>query len=361
MATVNINTVQSYMNAGLNMLLSGPAGVGKTAMLKEASSNLGLKMKYYSTATLDPYTDLVGIPVPDKDNKTVEYFRPKLIDEANVIFFDELNRADPKTQDTVFEIIQFRSINGEKLPNLKMVVAAINPNDGNYKVDDLDPALLDRFDVYLTINPRIDVPYFKKRFGADATKVVSTFWNEYERSRNSKSRNVKNSMAYISPRRMEKVVDSFFKIPQHSTIADTLPPGVNISTRELYDGLIGIADPKKAKNLSKSRPAKDNNAELHAILSSEDKARHKIIRERAKKLYESNTLTNQEKSKLTSFFASVLHHGVSGDRMFQDWYFVMKEMTPSDIKIMSAGWAASKKYQFMTAQSKTGKKLSASI
>ena len=87
--TVSISSIKNYMSANMNLLLSGPAGVGKTAMLRQAADELGWKMKYYSASTLDPYTDLVGIPVPQNDTKTVEFYRPKQIDELFMIAVDE--------------------------------------------------------------------------------------------------------------------------------------------------------------------------------------------------------------------------------------------------------------------------------
>ena len=58
------------MSEGLNVLLVGNHGVGKSAMVLEEAKRQGLKMKYYSSSTLDPWSDLVGIPVPvdAKDN-----------------------------------------------------------------------------------------------------------------------------------------------------------------------------------------------------------------------------------------------------------------------------------------------------
>jgi len=133
-----------------NVLLSGKHGIGKTFEVLRVVEDLGWSMKYYSTSTLDPYVDLVGVPVPvDNDDGTrdLDMVRPKDMDNVELIFFDELNRADPKTLNAVFEVIQFRTINGIPLPKLRSVVAAINPVDGEYNTEELDPALIDRFHV----------------------------------------------------------------------------------------------------------------------------------------------------------------------------------------------------------------------
>jgi MoxR-like ATPase len=92
---ITVQQLKQYMDASKNILIAGEAGTGKTEMLRAAAGELGLSMKYYSSSTLDPFADLVGIPVPDQVKKVVEYYRPREIDEAEVIFFDELNRANP--------------------------------------------------------------------------------------------------------------------------------------------------------------------------------------------------------------------------------------------------------------------------
>ena len=42
---------------------------------------------------------------------------------------DEFSRAHKKVRNAVMELIQFKSINGRKFKNLKIVWAAINPDD----------------------------------------------------------------------------------------------------------------------------------------------------------------------------------------------------------------------------------------
>ena len=55
------NVIKTCMSEGLNALLVGYHGVSKTQMHLEEAKSLGLKIKYYSNSTLDPWSDLVGI------------------------------------------------------------------------------------------------------------------------------------------------------------------------------------------------------------------------------------------------------------------------------------------------------------
>lgn len=326
---ISVGTIKSYMDNGLNIIVSGLAGTGKTSILTEAARQLGLNMQYYSAATLDPYTDLVGIPVPNHTTKSVEYFRPKAIDEAEVVFFDEANRADPKTLNTLFELIQFRSINGEKLPKLKCVVAAINPNDGNYTVDDLDPALLDRFDMFLTAEPNIDYGYFSKLFGADMAREASTWWKEYHNTYKA-SLTAKKPQVYISPRRMEKIISSYIKIPAQSTVVASLPIGATVGvdalTRRLKLALgnstIDVSDMStvdRLLNMSVSDLRSVKNAETikNIVLEKEDK--DKV-----------NRLLNQ--------LAAALSNNVGPERIASNWGAVVAEMSHTQVAVMMSSW-----------------------
>lgn len=353
---ITVNKIQSYMKNDFNVLISGEAGTGKTHMILGAAKNLGLTVKYYSASTLDPYADLVGIPVPQNDSKNIEFYRPRDIDEAEVIVFDELNRADSKTLNTVFELVQFRSINGERLPKLRSVMAAINPNDGNYTVDELDMALVDRFDAYLQSEPSIDMPYFKSVFGADVAKAVSTFWNDYERNRKNSSRSSKNTMAYISPRRMEKIVSAFLKLPSQATVAETLPPDVNISPRELYNVLNNAVNGDSKKTASKGKAAKattakkkvsKNTSTVQAIMDKGAKIRHSTNRRALMNvLVHNKTVSDADKQALVSFAVSHLTSGVGVDTLINDWSLVLERMNANDVKVLTQTWARQKKLHF---------------
>lgn len=206
MAASLIPKAQTFLDNHLNVLLIARHGVGKTYSVLEETNKRGLKLKYYSCATLDPYTDLVGVPVPRKDENGVEHLvmvRPRDIDEAEVVFFDELNRADPKVLNAVFEIIQFGSINGEKLPNLQCCWAAINPPGGEYEVEDLDPALIDRFDAFIELEPRVNPQWMEENgLPKEIAMALTTWWGQHDNDK----RGVEN---FISPRRLMTIGQVF--------------------------------------------------------------------------------------------------------------------------------------------------------
>lgn len=145
-------------------------GLTAAAKLPESSprhGSLGCRCATSTPQRSTPTRPLVGIPVPvgEDDNKQVKFCRPAHVTNAQVLCFDDLNRAQPKVLNAVFELIQFRAINGERLPNLTSVIGVINPVGAGYQVQELDPALVDRFHVYLRVDGPPDRDWFTDRFG----------------------------------------------------------------------------------------------------------------------------------------------------------------------------------------------------
>lgn len=169
-----IAKLASFYNNRQNVLLIGKHGVGKTAMIKKVFEDAGLILGesylYFSASTLDPWTDLIGVPkeIIDEDgDRVLDFVRPKALSKNSkieAIFFDEYNRAPKKIRNAIMELIQFKSINGKKFPNLKVVWAAINPETEEeiYDVEKLDPAQKDRFEIPLPIPYECDSDYFAK-------------------------------------------------------------------------------------------------------------------------------------------------------------------------------------------------------
>ncbi len=123
-----------WVQNNLNVLFRGKHGVGKTAVVINTFNRHKLKWKYFSASTLDPWVDFVGVPreaTDENGNVYLDLLRPRefAADEVEAIMIDEYNRGAKKVKNAVMELLQFKSINGKKFNNLKMVWAAINPDD----------------------------------------------------------------------------------------------------------------------------------------------------------------------------------------------------------------------------------------
>ena len=221
MAVINKLRLEQYLRLNYNVLFSGRHGVGKTMVVKDVFESAGLRWKYFSASTLDPWVDFVGVPkVIDKDGKTyLDLVRPKFIqdDEVDAIFFDELNRAPDKVLNAIMELIQFKSINGHRLKNLKVIWAAINPEDDDdtYSVNHLDPAHIDRFHVKIEVPFEVDTDYFNSKYPSVGQTFID-WWKAIS----------PNVQTLVSPRRLDYAADAFIN---DCRLEDFLPTETNVS------------------------------------------------------------------------------------------------------------------------------------
>lgn len=190
---------QAILN-DLNVLMEGRHGTGKTQVALQVVKELGLRYNYYSAPTLDPFVDFVGLPVPVTNEDgycDIHYHRLQSLMKAEVLLFDELNRGHEKTKNAVLEIILFKTINGDPLPNLKCVLSMINPIDDDvydYQVSELDPVLIDRFKIHIVFPTNPSRLWFKKQYGDLGGKLVD-WWNTLADEEKKK----------VSPRKLDNI------------------------------------------------------------------------------------------------------------------------------------------------------------
>lgn len=207
---VSSKDLNFWIKNNYNILFIGEAGVGKTSMVLDAFSRHNLKWQYYSASTMDPWVDLIGVPKEVKDEKgepVLDLIKPKQWQEDNVeaVFIDEFNRAPKKVRNAIMELIQFKSINGKRYDSLKIVWAAINPEDSDmeneYDVEQLDPAQKDRFHFHVKIPYKPSLSYFQSKYGKELANPAVEWWNKLP----------KEIKKEVSPRRLDYAIDIYSK------------------------------------------------------------------------------------------------------------------------------------------------------
>lgn len=359
-----------YLSHGFSVLLEGRHGTGKTAIVKEACDSLGWKLKSYTVSLMDPYIDLVGIPVPRTDENGKEYMkllRPKDIEDADVIFLDELNRGEIKTLNAVLELVQFGTINGEALPRLKAVVAAQNPAGDIYDTIELDKALVDRFDIFIEVKPMINIPYFTKTFNRDIAQVVSKWYKE----RGPKA-------DYISPRRMEKICQLYAHNPTKRTLEMAMPPNGTYEVGKLFAMLQETTETPEEKKARLAREkaalALQKKKEAEAILQAKkdftdkmknlpnipvEKARRQFKTFKMNQVMEYINSGDSDIEDVKDTLAEVLSHNVSIPDLTSKYKGLFVSLGTNRTKNMTKNWSQSKisqlrcKVSDMVARDKT--------
>jgi MoxR-like ATPases len=132
-------------------MLRADHGVGKSQVARQLAKVISANEKHdfpVIDRRLSQMTegDIVGLPATDGN---VTRFCPPdwymhACKEPCLLFLDELNRATPEVMQAAFQIVLDRTLNGHELHPQTRVIAAINIGS-TYNVNEVDPALLDRF------------------------------------------------------------------------------------------------------------------------------------------------------------------------------------------------------------------------
>ncbi|TDD66577.1 AAA family ATPase [Actinomadura rubrisoli] len=144
--------------AGGHLLVEDVPGVGKTTLAKAIADSVDARWKRVQfTPDLLP-GDITGIQVYDQSSGTFD-FRPGPV-FTHLVVADEINRASPKTQSALLEVMEERQVTvdgrAHEVPPTFMVIATQNPVDleGTYR---LPEAQLDRFLLRISVGyPDLD-------------------------------------------------------------------------------------------------------------------------------------------------------------------------------------------------------------
>jgi Skp family chaperone for outer membrane proteins len=148
MTTLSIKTftaVATKLPIETSILLRGPHGIGKSQVVRQLAAQFGLEVIDRRLSQMSE-GDMIGLP--STDGEVTRFNPPEWYKAAcrapRCLFLDELNRATPEVMQAAFQVVLDRELNGWKLHPETRVFAAVNASAA-YTVNEMDPALLDRF------------------------------------------------------------------------------------------------------------------------------------------------------------------------------------------------------------------------
>lgn len=142
------------------LLLMGPPGIGKTAVMEQAAAACGVGLLSY-TMTHHTRQSAVGLPqlvkqeYEGKEYTATEYTMSEIIGQIytymkktgfreGILFLDEINCVSETLAPAMLQLLQYKTFGNHQVPEGWIIAAAGNPKDFNRSVRELDMASLDR-------------------------------------------------------------------------------------------------------------------------------------------------------------------------------------------------------------------------
>ena len=154
------------------VFLVGPPGIGKTAIMEQIASELGVGLLSYSM-THHTRQSAIGLPYIShkeyggKEYSVTEYTMSEIIAsiydlmensgvQEGILFLDEINCVSETLSPLMLQFLQYKVFGRHKIPEGWIVVTAGNPPEYNDSVREFDVVTLDRLKK-IDVEPNLDV------------------------------------------------------------------------------------------------------------------------------------------------------------------------------------------------------------
>lgn len=138
------NLITHCINHGINALISGSQGIGKSETIEQIAKDMGADFILYHPSMGQP-CDIMGLPFKTSESSADFLpigFMEKLYnaESLTVCFIDEIGQASPLMQSVVMGLIQSRMINNRSISdNVRFVLATNRVKDNAGVKNILDP------------------------------------------------------------------------------------------------------------------------------------------------------------------------------------------------------------------------------
>jgi MoxR-like ATPase len=174
--------VEYAVRTGRNIYIQGRPGIGKTARIKALLKSMNVDYEYDSAAVLQP-EDLT-VPFPSADGKSLELVPMAKFGKQTpwVWIVDEIARGSRRTQNSIMEPIQERTLGGNPT-SIVCTIALNNPREvAGMKLDvgKNDLAQASRFALSLEIDAK-DIPsarYLREKYSEEVATPFIEWWED---------------------------------------------------------------------------------------------------------------------------------------------------------------------------------------